>query len=144
MLVGTELVTGAGMPTAHLVYKLVAVAEHPGRSAPLVGVAKRSRQKETPPGPRSAWRAIAADGRAVAEVVASADAPPGGVAGAATHRALQRTFIEEGDVVDPPDLTATRARHRAAMAELADVDRDLAPGIPRLDATPMGTAGDQG
>ncbi|MDY7100471.1 MAG: nicotinate phosphoribosyltransferase [Actinomycetota bacterium] len=149
MLVGTELVTGAGMPTAHLVYKLVAVAEGDGPEAPLVGVAKRSRRKETPPGPRVAHRTISPRGRAVAEVVRPSGGrpapgdpahPPGRPGG----RALQRRFVDAGEVLGTDGLDAARAHHRAAMAELEDTDRDLRAGVPRLDATPSGSVADQG
>src|SRR5258708_7926095 len=55
--VGTSLVTGSGVPTAALVYKLVARADEPGDTAPLRPVAKRSVGKPRRGGRKWAVRA---------------------------------------------------------------------------------------
>ncbi|MCS4490646.1 nicotinate phosphoribosyltransferase [Corynebacterium sp. ES2794-CONJ1] len=59
--VGTSLVTGSGAPTASLVYKLVAVDDHP--------VAKRSRNKNSVGGAKRAVRTHRASGTAIEEIV---------------------------------------------------------------------------
>ncbi|WKD57112.1 Nicotinate phosphoribosyltransferase pncB1 [Corynebacterium capitovis DSM 44611] len=59
--VGTSLVTGSGVPTAGMVYKLVEVEGHP--------VAKRSSGKTTYGGSKSAMRSYRSSGVAVSELV---------------------------------------------------------------------------
>ncbi len=69
--VGTKLVTGSGVPTAALVYKLVARENEAGQ---MIGVAKRSESKSTVAGRKVAGRRYDEDGYASEEVlVAGAD-----------------------------------------------------------------------
>ncbi|HVM26986.1 MAG TPA: nicotinate phosphoribosyltransferase [Mycobacteriales bacterium] len=114
--VGSKLAAGGGAPSASLVYKVV---EQDG-----VGVAKRSEGKTDVPGARTACRRLDDAGRAVAELVLPAGAPPP----QGPHRVLQSTVVRSGEVVADLDLAAARAKHAAAKAELPDLS--LAPGEP--------------
>lgn len=145
--VGTRLVTGSGAPTAGFVYKLVAVADAPGRHTTLRPVAKRSAAKATIGGRKRAWRALDAEGRAVAEVVRTGpDRRTGEADGAGwtgvrglTFRPLQVTLVVDGrptdGALDPEALDAGRAHHRRVRAELAPDARQVTPAaaaIPTL------------
>jgi len=67
--VGTRLVTGSGAPTAELIYKLVAIADAPGRGAHLRSVSKRSLGKVTIGGRKSVVRIVGPNGRALGDRV---------------------------------------------------------------------------
>jgi len=99
--VGTGVVTGLGVPTAGLIYKLVAIG---GRA-----VAKRSPGKTTVGGRKWAWRV----GDRAEEIVAGSPspAPAGG-------RSLQSLVVAGGRRLDGPSLEESRAWHRRALAEL--------------------------
>jgi nicotinate phosphoribosyltransferase len=100
--VGTGVVTGLGVPTAGLVYKLVAVD---GRSA-----AKQSPGKATHGGRKWAWRVP----RKAEEVVGLAPdvRPEGG-------RPLQSLVVAEGEGVGSrPSLDESRAWHQQVRHEL--------------------------
>ena len=128
-LVGTELVAGAGAPTAGLVYKLV---EIDGRS-----VRKRSLAKSWRPGRKRAFRLLDDAGAATAEVLLGPDAslPTGGVA-------LQTDFVSGGKLVltEAADTTRSvqlaRAYHREARGRLRPAALDLTPGDPWLPIEP--------
>ncbi len=128
-LVGTELVAGAGAPTAGLVYKLV---EIDGRS-----VRKRSLAKSWRPGRKRAFRLLDDAGAATAEVLLGPDAslPTGGVA-------LQTDFVSGGEFVlaeaaDPTrSVQLARAYHREARGRLRPAALDLTPGDPWLPIEP--------
>jgi len=128
-LVGTELVVGAGAPTAGLVYKLV---EIDGRA-----VRKRSLAKSWRPGAKRAYRLLDGSGSATAEMLlpAGAPAPPGA-------RTLQEDFVRGGRCVageraDPAAGTArARAYHLEALARLGPSALDLSPGEPWLPVEP--------
>jgi nicotinate phosphoribosyltransferase len=124
--VGTSLVTGSGVPTAALVYKLVARAEDSsGSTGPLRPVAKRSVGKPGRGGRK--WAARASDGgAAVAERVT--DSPPGPEAG----RALLRQLVRGGEIVGREPLEAARSRHREALAELPAQAVRLSRGYPAI------------
>jgi nicotinate phosphoribosyltransferase len=126
MLIGTELVTGSGAPTAGFVYKLVAIASAPGPDAPLQPVAKRSAGKATVGGRKVAARRLDGTGHACGELVVTDE-----------HRArleredlrlLQHTFVVDGLTVDVPSLAAGRDHHARVLAELPPAQRALAPG----------------
>ncbi|MDQ1293640.1 MAG: nicotinate phosphoribosyltransferase [Actinomycetota bacterium] len=131
--VGTRLVAGSGHPTAGLVYKLVAIADGPQRSAVLRPVAKRSPGKEGIPGRKVAHRALDDDGHAVAERAVPQE-PHRDVPGTRDLRALQVPVMRSGEVIHRPTLAEIRSHHEAAKSELLEVDLDLAPGAPRLRA----------
>lgn len=113
-LAGTKLVTGSGEPTAHLVYKLVAVADRAGPGAHCRPVAKRSTGKADPGGRKTAWRLLDGTGTATGEVaLVDAAGPP--CAGA---RPLQVPLVRGGARVDDGGVREARARCGASLAEL--------------------------
>ena len=142
--VGTSLVTGSGVPTAALVYKLVARAGGGGGGGGAAGargaggrsdgddgtgalrpVAKRSVGKPGRGGRK--WAARGCDGGvAVAERVT--DRPPGPGDG----RALLRQLVRGGTIVGREPLEAARSRHRAALAELPAHALRLSRGYPAI------------
>lgn len=107
--VGTSVVTGAGAPTAGLVYKLVAVARQPGPDAPLVPVAKTSSGKHTVGGRKWAYRT--GRGEEVLRL-----APGGG------GRLLQ------GPLPSTDDAHDARVHCARALADLPAGARELSPG----------------
>jgi len=125
--VGTSLVTGSGVPTAALVYKLVARADEAGDSAPLRAVAKRSVGKPGRPGRKWAVRSRDDAGTAVAELITTvpADPGPGG-------RALLQQLVRGGEIVGRESLEAARSRHREVMAELPVYALQLSRGYPAI------------
>jgi len=126
--VGTALVTGSGVPTAALVYKLVARADKPGPGEPLRPVAKRSVGKPGRGGRKWAVRALDGDGTAATELVIAADGePPAG-----EGRPLLRHLVRSGEIIGAEPLEAARARHRDALAELPLHARQLSRGYPAI------------
>lgn len=129
MLVGTELVTGSGAPTAGLVYKLVAVADDGSADAGLRAVAKRSVGKATTGGVKHAARRVR-DGRAAEEVLGAngpaADSTTGEL------RPLQVPWVRRGAPMAAPTLEEVRRHHVSAKAELCADHLDLRPGPPAL------------
>jgi len=124
--VGTRLVSGSGAPTGEFVYKLVATAPGPDPTR-LIDVAKGGGVKSTVGGTKRAWRVLDAEGRAVEEVVAPADAIPPPAA-----RGLQRSVVADGTVLARPSLDEARDTHAAAKAELPPEARALDPGPPAV------------
>jgi nicotinate phosphoribosyltransferase len=118
---GTAVVTGSGAPTAGLVYKLVEVDGRP--------VAKRSQDKASRGGRKTAYREHKPSGTALEEVVVS-----GPVAELGGHdRLLQRPFLRGGKVVDDlPNLAESRAHLRAAMVTLPWDGLKLSHGEPAI------------
>lgn len=106
-LVGTNLITGSGHPTASMVYKLVAVEE----GGALRSVNKRSSGKGTNGGRKVAFR----DAGGEVLVVAN-DRRPDRVGG--PGRRLQVPLIEGGRVLDLPPLDESRRHCAMALAEL--------------------------
>ena len=107
---GTSVVTGSGAPTAGLIYKLVEVDGRP--------VAKRSQDKATQGGRKSAYRVYKPSGTAVEEVVIAATPGPAIVAPPAA-RALQVPLMRGGAVVaGASDLEAARRHLRDALVSL--------------------------
>jgi nicotinate phosphoribosyltransferase len=131
--VGTRLVTGAGAPTANLVYKLVARSDQPGE-APDVPVAKSSGDKSTTPGRMRATRRHDEDGVAVAEVLTPWHAPrPEG-------RAVQVKVVHEGWQVHNEDDATIRDRVQRSLRALPADGRRLDDGPGAVPTERPGTA----
>ncbi|MGN6792584.1 MAG: nicotinate phosphoribosyltransferase [Streptosporangiaceae bacterium] len=141
--VGTALVTGSGVPTAALVYKLVARADRRGT---LTAVAKRSVGKPTIGGRKWAVRTLDATGAANAEVISAH--PPGGDVQAQAEepvprgklepgsgprrRVLLRQLVRDGQIVGAEPLAASRERHQHALRELPRGALRLSSGDPAI------------
>ena len=130
---GTKVVTGSGHPTAGMVYKLVAIEENDGT---LRSVAKKASGKISVGGRKWAWREKDADGYAIRERVQVHNEPDFAeqYASADDARALQKIYIENGDVVFNPSLEEVRAHHEAAINELRPSDRNIPSGNPTVEA----------
>jgi nicotinate phosphoribosyltransferase len=123
--VGTSLVTGSGAPTAALVYKLVARVSAPGE--PLRPVAKHSVGKPSRGGRKWAVRHLDASGFAQTEVVSTSEPSLG-----PHDRPLLVPLVAAGQVVGREPLSAARARHTAAVAELPPHARQLSRGYAAI------------
>ena len=118
---GTAVVVGSGAPTAGLVYKLVEVDGRP--------VAKRSADKATQGGRKTAWRRYRGTGTATDEIV-SADADHRAQQG---DRPLQRPFMRRGRRVDGlPTLDQSRAHLAEAVVSLPWEGLRLSRGEPAI------------
>jgi nicotinate phosphoribosyltransferase len=121
---GTAVVTGSGAPTAHLVYKLVEVDGRP--------VVKRSENKSTVGGRKTAVRRHKPTGTATEEIVASQGVPdwqPG-------DRLLQRDFLIGGEPVDAlPTLAEGRERLHDALISIPWEGLKLSAGDPAIPVT---------
>lgn len=124
---GTAVVTGSGAPTAGLVYKLVEVD---GRA-----VVKRSENKATVGGRKTAVRRHKPTGTATEEVVVSQGTPeahPG-------DRPLQRCFVRGGEpVADLPALTDSRDHLAACLVSIPWEGLKLSHGEPAVPVTMIG------
>ncbi|MGV9777022.1 nicotinate phosphoribosyltransferase [Streptosporangium sp. NPDC003464] len=121
--VGTSLVTGSGVPTAALVYKLVAREDAEGIVQP---VAKRSVGKPSRGGRKNAFRQLDPAGTALTELVTvSGDRP-------ADSRPLQVELVRGGEVVGREELEAARLRHRETVAELPAEAHQLSRGYAAI------------
>jgi nicotinate phosphoribosyltransferase len=118
--VGTSVVTGSGVPTAGMVYKLVEVDGQP--------VAKRSTSKVTRGGAKSALRRYKDTGTAVEEVVFLRGRQPE----LGPHdRLLPVPLLREGQPVGPPPtLEQGHKQVRAGLASLSPDGLELSPGEP--------------
>ncbi|MDG6108181.1 nicotinate phosphoribosyltransferase [Dactylosporangium aurantiacum] len=124
---GTAVVVGSGAPTAGLVYKLVEVDGRP--------VVKRSENKGTVGGRKTAVRRHKPTGTATEEIVVSMGAP----APEANDRALQRAFVRGGDVVpDLPDLAASREHLRQCLISIPWEGLKLSAGDPAVPVQMLG------
>lgn len=119
--VGTKLVTGSGVPTAALVYKLVAREDQNGVMIP---VAKRSESKGTVGGRKSAGRLVDEDGYASEEVLVagSDEAARLSELESLNARPLQVALVRDG-VIDPTAwgpgaLREAQERHVRSRNEL--------------------------
>jgi nicotinate phosphoribosyltransferase len=120
--VGTSVVTGSGLPTAGMVYKLVEVDGQP--------VAKRSTAKISRGGAKSALRRYKPSGTAVEEVVFLQGKQP---ELEAHDRVLQVPLLREGQPVgSPATLQDGRERVTAALTSLPWDGLRLSPGDPAL------------
>ena len=133
---GTSLVTGAGAPTAALVYKLVARSDGPladsADAAPvpdweLRPVAKRSVGKPGRGGRKWAVRHRTDSGEAVTERISVVPPDPG-----PADRVLLRELIRGGKIVGREPLSAARERHQAVLAELPAYALQLSRGYPAI------------
>lgn len=125
-LVGTNLITGSGHPTASMVYKLVAVEDDTGD---LVSVAKTSNGKGTVGGRKAAFRVLDDDGRLDHDLLIPDNSTTIDDIGGPGRR-LQVPLIQGGDVVGQPSLTASRAWCRNSREELPEPAR-----LPDPEAT---------
>lgn len=123
--VGTSLVTGSGVPTSGFVYKLVSRTGADGSMAP---VAKKSKDKASVGGRKTALRRLNGSGVAEAEVV-GIDLEP---TDDGNDRALMVPLVEAGQRVDHSTLADARARYEAALAELPASARRLSKGDPAI------------
>jgi nicotinate phosphoribosyltransferase len=125
--VGTSLVTGSGAPTAGMVYKLVAREDASGE---LVGVEKKSKDKQSVGGRKYALRRRNARGVAEAEVIGIGEPPVDD----GDDRSLLVPLVRAGEVVDPEALSLEKARtrHTESRAELPAAARRLQRGEPAI------------
>ena len=147
--VGTALVTGSGLPTASLVYKLVARTDSVGPAArdadaPWRSVTKASPGKIDHGGRKQAFRRHDARGIATAEVVRAVRAPSGGADGSGLPaladlpddgggRPLLTPLVRDGEIIGREPLSAARERHARTRAQLPAAALRLQPGGPALD-----------
>ncbi|WP_396990201.1 nicotinate phosphoribosyltransferase [Nonomuraea sp. C10] len=121
--VGTSLVTGSGVPTAALVYKLVARETRTGKLEP---VAKRSVGKPSRGGRKQAYRLLNKSDHYETELVTTSGlVPEGGVP-------LLTGFVREGEIVGREPLAEARARHAEAIARLPQDALHLARGYAAI------------
>ncbi|MEV0348149.1 nicotinate phosphoribosyltransferase [Nonomuraea sp. NPDC050680] len=121
--VGTSLVTGSGVPTAALVYKLVARETAAGVMEP---VAKRSVGKPSRGGRKESYRLFDETGHADTELITtSGPAPEGGVR-------LLHQLVRDGEVIGREPLTAARERHAETIARLPQEALHLGRGYAAI------------
>jgi nicotinate phosphoribosyltransferase len=121
---GTAVVVGSGAPTAGLVYKLVEVDGQP--------VVKRSENKATVGGRKTAVRRHKPTGTAVEEVVV----PQGSPEPAPHDRALQRPYVRGGEIVgDLPTLAESREFLRQNLISIPWEGLKLSQGEPAIPVT---------
>jgi nicotinate phosphoribosyltransferase len=130
--VGTSVVTGSGAPAAGMVYKLVA---RQGDDGEWVGVGKRSEDKASRPGEKTAVRTLEG-GVAVEETVLVTDDEAALEQAAQRGRALQVPLVERGEIderwLGPAGVELARERHAAAIDELPAEAHRLARGEPAI------------
>ncbi|GIH10758.1 nicotinate phosphoribosyltransferase [Rhizocola hellebori] len=118
---GTAVVTGSGAPTAGLVYKLVEVQGRP--------VVKRSENKRTVGGRKTAVRRHKPTGTAIEEVVVSQGTP----AHQPNDRLLQRRFVAGGEQLpDVPTLQQSRDHLRDCLISIPWEGLKLSVGDPAI------------
>ncbi len=117
---GTAVVTGSGAPTAGLVYKLVEVDGRP--------VVKRSENKATVGGRKTAIRRHKPTGTATEELIVSQGVPDH----LANDRLLQRSFIVDGELVDLPSLVQSREHLRQCLISIPWEGLKLSAGDPAI------------
>lgn len=121
---GTAVVVGSGAPTAGLVYKLVEVAGKP--------VVKRSENKATVGGRKTAVRRHKPTGTATEEIITSQGAPD-----PQPHdRPLQRSFVRGGKFADDlPTLEDSRELLRQNLVSIPWEGLKLSAGDPAIPVT---------
>jgi nicotinate phosphoribosyltransferase len=125
---GTAVVTGSGAPTANLVYKLVEVEGRP--------VVKRSENKATVGGRKTAIRRHKPTGTATEEIIVSQGVPDH----QSNDRMLQRSFVVEGEIVEPPTLAESREHLRQCLISIPWEGLKLSAGDPAIPVTIVPTA----
>ncbi|GIM95814.1 nicotinate phosphoribosyltransferase [Paractinoplanes toevensis] len=120
---GTAVVTGSGAPTAGLVYKLVEVDGRP--------VVKRSENKATVGGRKTAVRRHKPTGTATEEIIVSQGVPDH----FPNDRLLQRSFVAAGEVVDQPALQESRDHLRQCLISIPWEGLKLSAGDPAIPVT---------
>jgi nicotinate phosphoribosyltransferase len=124
---GTAVVTGSGAPTAGLVYKLVEVDGKP--------VVKRSENKATVGGRKTAVRRHKPTGTATEEIVVARGTPPR----EQNDRLLQREFVRGGvAVADLPSLLDSREHLRQCLISIPWEGLKLSAGDPAIPVTMLG------
>ncbi|MDR0627230.1 MAG: nicotinate phosphoribosyltransferase [Bifidobacteriaceae bacterium] len=135
--VGTKLVTGSGVPTAEMVYKLVARAGADGKLEP---VGKRSPGgKSTIGGAKWAGRRIDDSGIAEEELVLSGPAVHPVAPEAYGLRPLQVSYVDHGQIdqsrLGAAGLARARVRHMTSRDELPPAGLRLSEGEPAIPTT---------
>ncbi|HET6480401.1 MAG TPA: nicotinate phosphoribosyltransferase [Actinoplanes sp.] len=125
---GTAVVTGSGAPTAGLVYKLVEVEGRP--------VVKRSENKATVGGRKTAVRRHKPTGTATEEIVVSQGVPDH----ATNDRLLQRSLVVGGQAVDVPTLQESREHLRQCLISIPWEGLKLSAGDPAVPVTIVPTS----
>ncbi|MFD1368820.1 nicotinate phosphoribosyltransferase [Actinoplanes sichuanensis] len=125
---GTAVVTGSGAPTASLVYKLVEVDGRP--------VVKRSENKATVGGRKTAIRRHKPTGTATEEIIYSQGVPDH----QSNDRLLQRTYIAGGEVLDMPSLAESRDHLRQNLISIPWEGLKLSAGDPAIPVVIVPTA----
>jgi len=120
---GTSVVTGSGAPTAGLVYKLVEVDGRP--------VVKRSENKGTVGGLKTAIRRHKPTGTATEEIVVSQGVPDH----LPNDRLLQRTFVVGGVAEPRPTLQESREHLRQCLISIPWEGLKLSAGDPAVPVT---------
>jgi len=120
---GTAVVTGSGAPTANLVYKLVEVDGRP--------VVKRSENKATVGGRKTAIRRHKPTGTATEEIVFSQGVPDHQT----NDRMLQRSFVVDGEVAAPVSLAESREHLRQCLISIPWEGLKLSAGDPAIPVT---------
>lgn len=120
---GTAVVVGSGAPTAGLVYKLVEVAGRP--------VVKRSENKATVGGRKTAVRRHKPTGTATEEIVCSQGAPEA----EPNDRLLQRAYVVGGKIAESPTLDESREHLRQNLVSIPWEGLKLSAGDPAIPVT---------
>jgi nicotinate phosphoribosyltransferase len=120
---GTAVVTGSGAPTAGLVYKLVEVEGKP--------VVKRSENKATVGGRKTAVRRHKPTGTATEEIIVSQGVPDH----VPNDRLLQRTYFAAGEPVEPTTLQESRDHLRQCLISIPWEGLKLSAGDPAIPVT---------
>ncbi|MCD9154682.1 nicotinate phosphoribosyltransferase [Aeromicrobium duanguangcaii] len=123
--VGTSLVTGSGSPTSGFVYKLVARESSDGT---MLGVAKKSKDKASVGGRKTALRRLNHKGVAEAEVIGIDITPRDD----GDDRELMVPLVEQGKRVHDATLHDARERLQASLGELPAAARRLSKGDPAI------------
>jgi nicotinate phosphoribosyltransferase len=125
---GTAVVVGSGAPTAGLVYKLVEVDGQP--------VVKRSENKATVGGRKTAVRRHKPTGTAIEEIVV----PQGAPEPRPHDRALQRAYVRGGEPVpDLPTLAESREFLRHNLISIPWEGLKLSQGEPAIPVSVLPT-----
>jgi nicotinate phosphoribosyltransferase len=124
--IGTSVVTGSGAPTAGFIYKLVEVDGRP--------VAKRSEDKATRGGRKTAVRRHRPTGTATEEVLHTQGPPE-----PREHdRALQVRYVRDGRLLDVPSLQQSRDHLHHVRTTLPWHGLALSHGEPAIPTTSEG------